>query len=51
MKNKKAMKTSEVLSRYAVGQRDFRGVNLMGAQLKKANLSYANLSGADLRGA
>lgn len=45
------MKTSELLSRYAAGQRDFRDLNLIAAKLKNANLSYANLSGADLRGA
>ncbi len=44
----KIMKTSELVSRYAVGQRDFRNLNLMAANLRNLNLSGANFSGANL---
>ncbi len=50
----------DLLSRYALGERDFRGVNLSyanlssidlsGADLRKADLSKADLSGANLEG-
>ncbi|ELS03476.1 putative low-complexity protein [Xenococcus sp. PCC 7305] len=50
------MKASEVLARYAAGERNFRGKNLRGQSFKGTNLSGAdftgtNLSGADFTGA
>jgi hypothetical protein len=45
------MDISELLARYAAGERDFRGVNLGCAKLFCANLSGVNLSSADLRSA
>jgi uncharacterized protein YjbI with pentapeptide repeats len=50
------MNESELLSRYASGERDFRGANLScadlrGATLRDANLRGAHLSCADLRDA
>jgi uncharacterized protein YjbI with pentapeptide repeats len=55
------MDVEELLSRYAAGERDFpglnlieanlSGVNLSGANLIGANLSVSNLSGANLSGA
>ncbi len=50
------MDASELLERYAAGQRDFSRVNLSGADLSGVNLSgvdhqsRTNLSGTDLRG-
>jgi hypothetical protein len=51
----------ELLEKYAAGERNFRGANLIGADLggadlrgadlRGANLSWADLRGADLRGA
>ncbi|HEY9695852.1 MAG TPA: pentapeptide repeat-containing protein [Trichocoleus sp.] len=45
------MKASEVLSRYATGERNFRHINLRGANLDGINLESANLTWADLSGA
>jgi uncharacterized protein YjbI with pentapeptide repeats len=46
------MEADELLERYARGERDFRGVELIGDKyLEGADLSNANLSGANLRGA
>ena len=49
------MKTERLLQRYAAGERDFTGANLLGANLyradlREADLRYANLRGADLTG-
>ncbi len=49
------MTREELLERYKAGERDFRGVDLHGANLTRvilrgANLSDANLIGADLSG-
>lgn len=44
------MNRDELLSRYANGDRDFRGVNLSGVDLRGVNLSGADLRGADLIG-
>lgn len=43
------MKTSEVLKRYAQGERNFRSVNLRGQSFKGLNLKQADFSEADLR--
>ena len=43
------MKASEVLRRYAAGERNFRGVNLSGQSFKDENLSGADFGKADLR--
>ncbi len=45
------MTADELLKRYAVGERDFRGVNLSDEILIWADLSGADLSEADLSGA
>ena len=45
------MKASELLRRYAAGERDFRGVNLRGQSFKGQDLSGADFSGADIRSA
>ena len=45
------MKASELLRRYAAGERDFRGVSLRGQSLKGQDLSGADFSGADIRSA
>ncbi|WP_049802601.1 pentapeptide repeat-containing protein [Gloeothece verrucosa] len=44
------MKVSEVLKRYAAGDRDFRRVNLRGQSFKGADLSGADFSHADIEG-
>jgi uncharacterized protein YjbI with pentapeptide repeats len=44
------MKASEVLSRYAAGERDFRHANLRGQSFKGQDLSGADFSEADIRG-
>ena len=40
---------SELFTRYATGERNFRGADLSGADLRWANLRWANLSGANLQ--
>ena len=45
------MKASEVLKRYAAGERDFHGVNLRGQSFKRQNLSGVDFDEADIRGA
>jgi len=44
------MKASEVLRRYAQGERDFQYVNIKGQSFKGQNLSGADFSNADIRG-
>lgn len=46
-----SLDASELLERYAKGERDFRGADLLGAVLKEVELPEANLGGADLGGA
>ena len=43
------MKASEVVNKYATGERDFRGANLRGLSFKNQDLSGADFSGADIR--
>ncbi|HIK16022.1 MAG TPA: pentapeptide repeat-containing protein [Leptolyngbyaceae cyanobacterium M33_DOE_097] len=45
------MKATEVLRRYAAGERDFRGADLRGQSFKGRDLSGADLSETDIRGA
>ena len=50
------MTGTELLKRYAAGERDFHGADLRradlsGADLRRADLRWADLSGADLSGA
>ena len=45
------MKASEVLKRYAAGERNFCHLNLRGQSFKGQDLSEANFSNADIRGA
>ena len=45
------MKASDLLQRYAAGERNFRGANLRGQSFKGKDLSGADLSEADIRGA
>ena len=47
----KNMTAAELLAAYANGQRDFSGVELLGAKLSGADLSGAKLSQANLGGA
>lgn len=42
------MKVQELLDRYAVGERDFQGVDLREADLRRADLTGARLCGANL---
>ena len=44
------MKASEVLTRYAQGERNFQGATLRGCNFKGQNLSGADFTGADIRG-
>ena len=44
------MKASEIVNRYANGERDFRGVSLRGLSFKGKNLSGADFSSTDIRG-
>jgi uncharacterized protein YjbI with pentapeptide repeats len=37
------MNLNEILKRYATGERNFKGVNLIGTSLREINLSGANL--------
>lgn len=42
------MDVNELLKRYAAGERDFKGINLIGSSLSGINLSRANLREASL---
>ena len=44
------MRASEIVNKYAHGERNFQGANLRGLSFKGKDLSGADLSGADLRG-
>ncbi len=44
------MKASQVLNRYANGERDFRRTDLRGQNFKGQDLSGADFSDADIRG-
>lgn len=44
------MKASEILAKYAAGERNFHGVNLRGQSFKAQNLSGVDLSQADIHG-
>jgi len=44
------MKATEVLNRYAKGERDFRGINFQGQSFKGQDLSGADFSESDIRG-
>jgi uncharacterized protein YjbI with pentapeptide repeats len=46
----RAMKASEVLQRYAAGERNFQRLNLQGQSFKNKDLSGADFSEADIRG-
>lgn len=45
------MQATELIKRYAAGERDFPGIDLSFANLSQVNLSGANLSRANLQGA
>ena len=45
------MTAAELLKAYAKGERNFKGVDLSGANLEDAELSEADFSGADFSGA
>ena len=47
-RSKAALDAKEIVERYKAGERDFRGVDLHGANLTGAKPSEAVLSGADL---
>ena len=51
LKPNSLMKASEVLSRYANGERNFRNADLRGQSFKGQDLSGADFSGADIRSA
>ena len=44
------MKASEIVNKYALGERNFQGANLRGLSFKGKDLSGADFSGADIRG-
>ena len=48
--SKGVMKASEVVNKYAQGERNFQGANLRGLSFKGKNLSGADFSNADIRG-